>query len=325
MIDQQKSLALRPNGIESHPEQTKAVWAAAGGAALSAEVVKALALVGQHYNLDPALGELMILGNKVYITLEGYLRVAEQHPAYEGYELWALTVDERKALKVGDDEHGFGCRVWRKDRRFPSVGYGVASDRSIQAGPIKVFARELAEKRAIHRAHRMAFRVGLPDAEDAIQQYEQTGRVALPVIEQAPTTEPEPPALPRPDWASFWIHVKGLGVEHEEAHRILGVASVKDWAGSLEEAVTTIEKYVLTRDKATAIEKPQAPPETPKSWTRPELQAKYHELSDQADTLSIPHDTFDPKWPNAELLNRCRELKVRCREAELAIPARESA
>ncbi len=336
MNESGKAIAVTGNGSDFNSEKTKALWAGAGNTALSADVVRALALVGDHYQLDPALGEVMILGNKVYITLEGYLRVAEQHPAYDGYELWPLSVDERKAMRVGENEDAFGCRVWRKDRRFPSVGYGVASVKTVQMSSMQVYTREVAEKRAIHRAHRMAFRVRLPDAEDAMQQYQQTGTVGLPIIEQGEYREREPAALPSPDWKSFWTHVKGLGVEHEEVHHVLNVQSVTEWQGSLEEAIQLVEQYVLTRDQrkaATDVTTPTpaetvatvATPAPAGKFDRPRAEKRYIALIDKAEVLGVTVTPFSANWTDNELRAHGRKLADEIATAETALEKRAEA
>lgn len=252
MRDESQALVVQQNGnTQLSAEKTKALWASAGANVRNPEVVRALAAIGDHYSLDPALGEISILGDKVYINFEGYLRIAEQHPQYEGYELRPMNEQERKDAKVGADEFAYVCHVYRKDRRFPSVGYGVASDLSVSAAPLRVYKREIAEKRAFHRALRMAFRAGIPDYDETIERMEYEQPV---VIEQlpSPVVAEKPPAPPAPDWPRFWAHIKGLGVEHEEAHRALGIGSLKEWSGSLDEAITAIERYVFTRDTAAA-------------------------------------------------------------------------
>lgn len=308
MSESSQSMQLRPNGTP-RPADTKALWAGAGGSGMNIEVAKALGVVGEHYELDPALGEVVILGNKVYVTYEGYLRVADQHPDYDGFEAWPLNEAERKSMKVGEDEFAFGCRVWRKNRRFPAVAYGVASDRSVQAGPLKVYLREIAWKRAHHRALRFAFRVGLPDAPAAMEQYEQTGTVALPIIEQGEYQEREPAALPQPDWKSFWTHCKGLGVEHDEVHRVLNVQSMTDWQGTLEEAIGLVEQYVLARDQRkepVAVPAPTAG-QAPK-FDRARAEKRYIALSDKADVLGVTTEPFKSTWNDDELRARGREL-----------------
>lgn len=246
-MSESQAVTIRQNGDTTiTPDKTKSIWASAGADIKSPEVVRALGLLGEHYQLDPALGEVMLLGSKVYITFEGYLRIAEQNPAYEGYELNPMTEQERKDAKVAPDEFAYVCKVYRKDRRFPSVGYGIASDATISMGPMKLFKREVAEKRAFHRALKMAFRAGIPDYDEAVEAVDYQQPIAVQALPNpAIDDEPVPPTT---DWPRFWVHIKGLGIDHEEAHKALGVGSVKDWPGSLDEAITVIERYVLARD-----------------------------------------------------------------------------
>lgn len=243
----EKSLTIRENGDLLPAEKTRAVWAASG-TGTSPEANRALAMIGDHYDLDPALGEIVLLGGKVYITAEGYQRIADSHPQYDGMELRPMAEDERKSMKVGDEEQAFVCFVHRKDRSFPSVGYGIASARNIAMGSMKVFERELAQKRAMHRALRGAFRAGYADYDEAMGAIEDAQIVT---VEERPQIDAPPKGI-APDWAKFWLHTKGAGASPEEVHQALGVDSVKEWQGSLEEAITVVERYILTGDTEAA-------------------------------------------------------------------------
>lgn len=225
----------RPAGLQ-RASQTKAVWAGAGSN-LTPETARALAIVGQHYGLDPALGEVMILGNRVYVTMEGYTRIAESHPEYDGHNLRPLTEQERKEAMVDPLEHAWLCEVFRKDRRVPILGYGVASERTIQARPIQSFAREMAQKRAMHRALRAAFRASVPPVE--IEVDGATGEI----IDRETRPAPEATAV-QPDWSRFWAKVNSWGLTRDQVHQLLGVESVKDWRGSLSEALDKLSLAV---------------------------------------------------------------------------------
>ena len=344
-----QALVVRENGaVEKRltADKTKAIWASAGADVKSPEVARALALIGERYELDPALGEVLILGGKVYIGFEGYLRIAEQNPAYDGYELRPMSEQDRQDAKVGINEFAYVCHVWRKDRRFPSVGFGVASDATISMGPMKLFAREVAEKRAFHRALKMAFRAGIPDYDDAIELIAQGQTVA---VEQLAPPADVAPAPASPNWAAFWQVCKGLGASRDEVHEVLGVGSVLEWPGSLDEAITKVEQFILTRDRTpaeapvddvaagnfeevfprhetvTPPAKPTPPPVMPtqtgktserRAIPRSELEAKYRSLVDRADTLGVPAKMHDPAWSEQVLIDEGMALRLHCNLSE---------
>ena len=333
-MSESRQVALRQNG-DATTDKTRAIWAGAD-AKISAEVGRALGVIGETYGLDPALGEVMILGNKVYITFEGYLRIAEQHPAYEGYELRPMTADERKAMKVGEDESAFVAHVYRKDRRFPSVGYGVASNRTVLMSTMQAFLREVAEKRAFHRALKMAFRAGIPDYDEALEAIEsaQAVRVSVPDVPRLDVA----PSDPQPDWPYFWSRVKELGVSREEAHTMLGVGSIKELTGSLDEALGAIHQAVAESRQSVDVEtgeiveapKPAAP--VPPPLTRHDLPAlagniratldkAYDAIVDKADVVGVPADTRDPRWSDQEIAARTRQMRAKVQAKEAAIPA----
>lgn len=318
-----KAMTIRDNGDSLPAERTRAVWAASG-TGTSQEANRALAMIGDHYDLDPALGEIVLLGGKVYITAEGYQRIADSHPQYDGMELRPMAEDERKAMKVGDDEQAFVCFVHRKDRSFPSVGYGIASARNIAMGSMKVFERELAQKRAMHRALRGAFRAGYADYDEAMGQVEDAQIVT---VEERPKLD-KPPAAIAPDWPRFWQHMKGLGIAEEEVHEVLNVDSVKEWQGPLAEAIAKLEEYVLTRDAK--VPEPIPEPTTPsepepthpqskpmKGSIRAAVEKRYRTLVDRADGLNVPADGYDPEWTDEQLKDKGTELVAAVREAEI--------
>ena len=285
MSDNNRAVAIRDSDAGLPVEKTRALWAG-GKANLPVEVARGLATVGEYYNLDPALGEVMILGDKVYITLEGYLRIAESHPEYDGYELWPLSEDERIATKASNDEHAWGCRVYRKDRRYPAVGYGFASDATVSMSTMKPFKREVAQKRAFHRALKGSFRAMVPDPDAAIEA--ATVGDGVQVVEGA--SADRPPSPPQPNWPKFWTAVKGLDVTRDEVHQVLKVASVTEWPYSLEDAYREIEKYAAERDRQRPAQPATLPPRAeaaPEEKARPVAMNDWRALVERAEVVGI--------------------------------------
>lgn len=309
MSSDQRALAVRTGNLpEPTPLQTRAVWISAG-TALTQEQSRALGMVGEHYRLDPALGEIMILDNRVYITLAGYTTIAQRNPLCEGIETWPLSDDERTAGKIAADEHAWGCRVFRRGWRVPAVDWGVASERAILPAVKKLTARDLAKARAVRRACKLAFGVDLPDPDQGVVVDTATGEILV----QAPmagTELAEPKAREvKPDWARFWAQIKSWGLTRDDVHEALRLPSVTQYDGSLAEALDVcrawqIQKADAARRSARADSLTAFEPND-EEWEALAATAEGdHEsvTSDTPPTLDEPVPSM-ANW--GELFNRC--------------------
>jgi hypothetical protein len=129
-----------------------------------------VARVALAYGLDPFMDELIPYQGKPYVTIAGRLRLADDHPQFDGYDLEPATDTERKAFRVADDEHLWKCSVYRKDRRRPTTAFGRAGGTLESNHVAKRWTPEIAQKRAIHRALRAAFPMAIPGAEEALSE-----------------------------------------------------------------------------------------------------------------------------------------------------------
>lgn len=129
-------------------------------------LARAIARVAIAYGLDPLTGELLPLGGKIYVTFEGRLRKAMEHPQYAGMDCRPASEEERAAFRAADTDHLWKCELYRLDWPKPVVGWGrvTANDGNPVA---RQHPQNVAEKRAKARALRDAFSLPLPNAEDA--------------------------------------------------------------------------------------------------------------------------------------------------------------
>jgi hypothetical protein len=164
-------LAIRPaERIQTQDDirDVTALYLTAGrgtgwGKDLTSAQARSLAVAAQVTGLNPLLGELIMLGGNVYITEPGVHRTANQHAAYDGYDLRPLTPDEREEYGVGKDEFAFLCLTYRKDRSHPTPGVGRASKANVSMSTIRdTWLPEMAQKRAIERSLSRAFPTGVP-------------------------------------------------------------------------------------------------------------------------------------------------------------------
>ena len=116
-----------------------------------------------------------------------------------------------------------------------------------------------------------SYRIDNPDPGDlshtilvmAAKRSEIDAVKSLPGVNSAlrklfdPNLKPVHAASTEPDWKHFWSIVKGMEINEKDAHRILGVESMKDWKGTLDEALILIGK-TLTE----LLKKKPAPPVT---------------------------------------------------------------
>ena len=126
-----------------------------------------LAEVALAFGLNPLIGELMLYQGQIYITAPGRVRIADNHPAYDGYEHAPVLGDELKAMRAHEGEVIWKCTVYRRDRTHPTVAYGRAGGPKERNSVAQADPVTMAQKRAIHRALRAAFPVPIPGVEDA--------------------------------------------------------------------------------------------------------------------------------------------------------------
>ena len=143
-----------------------------------------LAVSAKNTGLNPLMGEIMMLGGNVYATEAGILANAARGAnaeIYEGYDLEPLEEGEAKKWGIPPDEIAFKCTVYRKDRPRPTIGVGHASEKNVKTQEIKsLWLSEMAQKRAIERAHSRAFPLpfnGVDEPRDALNLADVAGVV----------------------------------------------------------------------------------------------------------------------------------------------------
>ncbi len=125
-----------------------------------------LARVSLAYGLDPLMDEIIPYQGKPYVTIAGRIRIADNHPMFDGYDLDPASDEERRALEVHDGEAVWKCTVYRKDRSRPTRAFGRAGGPAEQNPVARRWLPEIAQKRAVHRALRAAFPLNLPGVEE---------------------------------------------------------------------------------------------------------------------------------------------------------------
>ena len=90
--------------------------------------VARMARAAVELNLDILRGEVIWYQDHPYVTIKGLLRLSNRHPQFDNYELEPAAEELRRAMRVTrDEEQVWVCRLFRKDRTRPAVGYGRAT------------------------------------------------------------------------------------------------------------------------------------------------------------------------------------------------------
>jgi hypothetical protein len=151
----------------------------------SRELLNMVYLLARHYDVDPAV-DITLHHDRPWFTIDGRVRLMKRHPQYRGYKTRPLSKDEKEAWGYGPDEIVVECTVRTRDWG-EITARGKVSPTEFGRQPVaKSHPQEMAEKRAIARASRMAFGQDVPDDEEienavatVIEQRNDPQRVAL--------------------------------------------------------------------------------------------------------------------------------------------------
>jgi hypothetical protein len=234
-----------------------------------------IARIALAYELDPFLGELIPYQGNPYVTIDGRIRIADRHPAYDGFQWLGIEPWELESLKPAKEEVIWKCAVYRKDRRFPIVAYGRANGPQDRNPLSKNDAVTMAQKRALHRALRAAFPIPIPGLEESLS-YEQ--------IKAIHTLD------------------KAAGVGDEARHEVLGAQFGVESSKELtkEQASVYIEGRVIeVEGKAVDEDQPEEEPATPAAKLDVLTDDQVTTLVNYAASLGIDREALD---------NQAREL-----------------
>lgn len=143
------------------------------GRDVSEAVLAALNTMADELGLSVSAGDVMMLGGRVYISLQGRLKVAHREKEFRGFLLDEfLPKDQWLFWGVrADAEFAWKTSIGRGEMVFTEVGWGGGS-REQQANqgkgqPVaKPFPAEMARARARARSLSLAFPVGVPSVEE---------------------------------------------------------------------------------------------------------------------------------------------------------------
>jgi len=175
--------ALATRDFYDQQIQTRIKAAAQPGFGLSGATrsqLNMIYLLAKHYDIDPAV-DITLFQGRPWFTIDGRVRLMRRHPQYRGYQTRPIPQHEKEAWGYKPDDLVIECTIrtvdWGEIRARGKVSAAEMSKNT----PAGSHPSEMAEKRAIARASRMAFGQDVPD-EDAtgyvIEERNDPARVA---------------------------------------------------------------------------------------------------------------------------------------------------
>lgn len=139
-------------------------------------------VVCQKFDLLPG-DDLTLYEGKPWITIDGRVKLMRRHPEYRGYTARPLSKVEKAEWGYAEDDIVVECTVrtgrWGEIAARGKVTRAEVEGRQQRGNPVaKLHPVEMAEKRAISRAERLAF------GADAVIEDEAVEQIVSEVIEQ---------------------------------------------------------------------------------------------------------------------------------------------
>jgi len=246
-----------------------------------ADLVNMTLLICQRYDLDPLLKHVVLIKGNIYVTRDGLLHVAHQSGQLNGMH-----------VTLGKDDFGMfaECTIYRRDMAHPFTYRVYRDEYDSKTGAWRTHPRAMLIKTAEVFTLRRAFDVALTPLEEmdtVIDRHQpdppsrpaSNGTQAQPEAVEGEVVEEGGPE-PKPHWidnpkvrTKFWVYTKNdLGLTEEQVYEALGVKSIHDFDGTMQQAKDKLDTYAdalrhSPPDKPKPSGKPTAPkPSAPPPW-----------------------------------------------------------
>ena len=115
----------------------------------------------EHYHLNPLLGEVgsTVHANgqtQLFITIDGYTKLMNQHPAYAGLTL-------REGIDGAGELAWMECSIYRHDRVLPITIKEYLNEVRINQTPWEHMPKRMLRHRAVQQCARLAFGFSVPE------------------------------------------------------------------------------------------------------------------------------------------------------------------
>ena len=157
----------------------------------------ALVLVANEYKLNPLVKQIYAFPQKgggvvPVVGIDGWLKIINEHPQFDGLETEDIRDDNKKLLAVE-------CRIFRKDRSRPTIIREYLSECIRKTDPWQTMPQRMLRHKAIMQCARIAFSIaGIVDEDDAGRVGERAVSGAVvddPMTAAAPVAKEEPETL----------------------------------------------------------------------------------------------------------------------------------
>jgi len=167
---------------------------------------RAFMLIASGLELNPMAGEIYAFrkrggGLQAIVGKDGFYTLANRHPAYDGREIFYLykigDKVERLDYQMDGELVAIECRVYRKDRSHPEIGFAKMSEYCREGmEPWKLYPTTMLTHKAFILAAKASFGlVGVTDADDAAGYCDRIAPVAEGELAAAKEAKPEPMRL----------------------------------------------------------------------------------------------------------------------------------
>lgn len=201
----------------------------------------------------------------IQVSVDGLRLIAERTSQYRGQlgpfwcgkdgawrEVW-LEDDPPAAAKVGVIRGDFAEPMW-------AVATYASYVQTLTSGePVRMW-KTMPDVMIAKCAESLALRKAFPQEMSGLYTGDEMGQAEnvidatprlAPVKADAPAQIESPKSEPVNTWINdaamrrkFWYEVELRSLKHNEAHTALGVSSLKEWDGSLEDALSAIDGWI---------------------------------------------------------------------------------
>jgi len=138
----------------------------------SAEQLHIVYLLAQRYRLDPLI-HITLYRGRPWVTIDGRAELARRHPQFRGLSTEPLSKEQKLAWGYREDDLVVQCTVHTRDWGDITARGKVTADEMRAKAPTGSHPSEMAEKRAIARAARLAFGQSAYLDEDEVEDDRQ--------------------------------------------------------------------------------------------------------------------------------------------------------
>lgn len=186
---------------------------------VSNEQMMALLIVADQYHLNPFTREIFAFDDKrsgivPVVSVDGWARILNDHPAFDGLEFAFGPDDERGQVPVPT---WCECTIYRKDRSHPIRVREFFSEVRRDTGPWKSHPRRMLRHKTLIQCARVALGFSGIYDEDEAQRIVAGEAIAVSIPPQATRTEQAKALLSRQEETSDAPTMPDLAIADEAA------------------------------------------------------------------------------------------------------------